>query len=110
MLRKVIFSVLALLVAWGLGNVLYEIWMQGHVYNTSSRTHITYDSSYAGDRVGFFVAFSFKVLLALCAVLSLLRLGWMKKKLDSGVIRLAAAQSDPVSARPIFRSRCASAG
>lgn len=84
MLRKVIFSVLALLVAWALGNVLYETWMQGHVYDTSSRTHITHDHSYTSNRFGFYAAFSFQVFMSFTAVVLLLGLGWMKK--DSGSI------------------------
>jgi hypothetical protein len=83
MLRKVIFSVLALLVAWGLGNVLYETWMQGHVYYTSSSTYITYDNSYSSDRLGFYGAFFFQVFMVLCAVVPLLGLGWMKKNSGS---------------------------
>src|ERR1700760_1009507 len=78
MVRKVIFTYLAAVVAWGLGTVLYEIWMQGHVYSTSRR-NITSDASYAANHFGFYVAYGFKLCLALSAVVSLIGLGWMKK-------------------------------
>ena len=65
---------------WGLGNVLYETWMQGHVYYTSSRTHITYDISYSSNRVGFVAYFSFEAFLVFCVVVFLLYLGQEPKK------------------------------
>jgi hypothetical protein len=76
MLRKVIFTVLALAAAWGLGNVVYETWMQGHVSFSSSRTHTTSDYSYANDHAKFLFYFSYQAFSAVIAVAMLLGLGW----------------------------------
>ena len=79
MLRKVIFTVLAFAIAWFLGNVLYEIWISGQIYQTGKRGGSGSYYSYLNDHTLFLVFFSGKVLVSLCGVLLLLCLGWMKK-------------------------------
>jgi hypothetical protein len=78
MLRKVIFTALALAMAWGLSNIFYEVWMSGQIYQTG-RNDSGSDYSYSSDHALFLVFFSLKVGVALCGVLLLLCLGWVKK-------------------------------
>jgi hypothetical protein len=77
-LRKVIFTILAAALAWGLGNLLYEIWASGQIYQTARTGSGSYHS-YSSDHARFLVFFSLKVFVALCGVLLTLSLGWMKK-------------------------------
>jgi hypothetical protein len=77
-LRKVIFTALASVIAWGLSSVLYHIWMSGQIYQTGRNGLGSY-YSYSSDHALFMIFFSLKVCLALCGVLLVLGLGWMKK-------------------------------
>jgi len=79
MLRKVIFTALALALAWGLGNLLYEIWMSGQIHVPAARRAPAADYSYSADHAKFLFNFFFNAFEALCGVLLLLGLGWMKE-------------------------------
>jgi hypothetical protein len=80
MFRKVIFTVLALAIAWGLGNGLCEIWMSGQIHVPAGR-HGTpaADYSYSTEHAKFVFSFFVDVFEALCGVLLTLGLGWMNK-------------------------------
>jgi hypothetical protein len=83
MLRKVIFTALALALAWGLGNVLYEIWVSGQIHKTAARRAPAADYSYSGNHAKFLLRFSVDAFGALCGVLLTLGLGWMKERPDA---------------------------
>jgi hypothetical protein len=83
MMRKVIFTVLALVLAWGLGNVLYEIWISGHIHAPAARRAPAADYAYSSDHAKFLLSFSVDAFGALCAVLLTLGLGWMKDRPDA---------------------------
>jgi hypothetical protein len=78
MWKKATFTALALATAWGLSNVLYEIWMSGQIHQTG-RNGSSSDYSYSSDHALFLAFFSLKVLAALCGVLLLLGLAWERK-------------------------------
>jgi len=80
MLRKVIFTVLALALAWGFGNVLYEIWISGQIHAPAARGASAADYSYFSDHAKFLLRFSVDAFAALCGVLLTLGLGWMKER------------------------------
>jgi hypothetical protein len=77
-LRKVIFTVLALAIAWGLGNGLYEIWMSGHIHVSPARLAPAADYSYSAEHAKFLFYFFMDASVAICGVLLTLGLGWMK--------------------------------
>ena len=79
MLKKIICTALALALAWGLGNILYEIWMSGQIYQTA-RNRGGSEYSYSSDHARFLAFFFLKALVALCGVLLLLALGWTEKR------------------------------
>jgi hypothetical protein len=79
MLRKVIFTALALAMAYGLGNVLYEIWMSGQIHVPAARRAPAADYSYSTEHAQFLFHFFSDAFIALCGVLLLLGLGWKKK-------------------------------
>ena len=83
MLRKIIFTALALALAWGLGNVLYEIWVSGEIHATAARGAPAADYSYSGNHAKFLLHFSFDAFGAFCGVLLTLGLGWMKARPDA---------------------------
>jgi hypothetical protein len=83
MLRKVIFTVLALALAWGLGNVLYEVWISGQIHAPATRGAPAADYAYSGDHAKFLLRFSLDAFGALCGVLLTLGLGWMKDRPDA---------------------------
>jgi hypothetical protein len=79
--RKMIFTALALVAAWVLGNMLYEIWMSGQI-NQSGKNGIAHTYSYSSDQGLFLVFFSLRVIESLGGVLVLLGFGWKKNDLD----------------------------
>jgi hypothetical protein len=77
MLRKIIFSILALLTALLLGFTLYLTWISGHVTaHNSKRFGQPYDISFAKNHVAFVAYFCLEIFGAFYAVLGLLGLGW----------------------------------
>jgi hypothetical protein len=80
--RKMIFTALALVAAWVLGKMLYEIWMSGQI-NQSGKNGIAHTYSYSSDQGLFLVFFSLRIIESLGGVLVLLGLGWKKNDLDS---------------------------
>src|ERR1700733_876397 len=83
MLRKVIFTVLALALARGLGNVLYEVWIAGQIHAVAARGAPAADYAYSGDHAKFLLRFSLDAFGALCGVLLTLCLGWTKEWPDA---------------------------
>ncbi|THD47515.1 MAG: hypothetical protein E8A46_24000 [Bradyrhizobium sp.] len=79
MLRKVIFTVLAMALAWGLGNVLYEIWMSRNIHVPAGRGAPAADHSYSAEHAKFLFYFFMDASGAICGVLLTLGMGWMKK-------------------------------
>jgi hypothetical protein len=79
-----IFTALALVAAWVLGKMLYEILMSGQI-NQSGKNGIAHTYSYSSDQGLFLVFFSLRVIESLGGVLVLLGLGWKKNDLDSKV-------------------------
>jgi hypothetical protein len=77
--RKVIFTVLALAMAWGLGNVLYEVWVSGHIHVPAGRRAPAADYSYSAEHAKFLFYFFMNASIVTCGVLLTLGLGWMKK-------------------------------
>jgi hypothetical protein len=77
MLKKFIFTVLALLLAWLLSSLLYMIWMSGQIH-VVGRSGSPSDYSRVGEHSKFVLHFALEVFGSLCAVLMLLGLGWMR--------------------------------
>jgi hypothetical protein len=74
----VIFTVLALALAWGLGNGLYEIWMSGRIHVSPGRLAPAADYSYSAEHAKFLFYFFIATSIATCGVLLTVGLGWMK--------------------------------
>jgi hypothetical protein len=73
-----IFTVLALALLGGLGNLLREIWMSGHIHVPEGRRAPAADYSYSSEHAKFVFYFFMHASVALCGVLLTLGLGWMK--------------------------------
>jgi hypothetical protein len=84
-LRKIIFTGLALALAWVLGNLLYETWMLGQIHANTPRGlgPRSADYSYSREHSMFLVTFASEVFGVICAVLMLVCLGWMRTKKPS---------------------------
>ena len=84
MLRKVIFTVLALALAWGFqGNVLYGAHIGADNIDRRKGRSAVRTQNHSGDHAKFLLRFSLDAFGALCGVLLTLGLGWMKDRPDA---------------------------